>query len=32
MGLRSELLYDQIEMERIIVCLPLEFRGSDPVC
>lgn len=22
----------QIEAERIIACLPLEFRGSDPVC
>ena len=25
-------LSDQIETERIIACLPLEFRGSDPVC
>jgi len=26
------ILLPQIEIERIIACLPLEFRGSDPVC
>ena len=26
------ILPPQIEVERIIACLPLEFRGSDPVC
>jgi DASH complex subunit DAM1 len=26
------LIFVQIEIERIITCLPLEFRGSDPVC
>ena len=28
----THCLCNQIEAERIIVCLPLEFRGSDPVC
>lgn len=27
-----KLIFVQIEIERIISCLPLEFRGSDPVC
>ena len=28
----THYLCNQIEAERIIACLPLEFRGSDPVC
>ena len=28
----THCLCNQIEAERIIACLPLEFRGSDPVC
>ena len=28
----THCLCDQMEAERIIACLPLEFRGSDPVC
>ena len=28
----THCLCNQIETERIIACLPLEFRGSDPVC
>ena len=28
----THCILNQIEAERIIACLPLEFRGSDPVC
>ena len=28
----THCLCNQMEAERIIACLPLEFRGSDPVC
>jgi DASH complex subunit DAM1 len=31
-GAATHCLCNQMKAERIITCLPLEFRGGDPVC